>query len=449
MPQYAATGATSPDLSYQPMSNNLPPSILRRIFEHVSTEEIIKCAQTCRHWAIPALKIIWQHLKFIRTRDFDRTFAIIARKNTIFPYGTFVKSIEIIHAERELSISSQMMLLVVSLCHDLEAISLNFSNVRAGPKMEQSSTPPKKALPPPQMIQHRVPTKTVTTADTHTQPLPLAHIGHNCPSIHTLRLDSYVPKNDDSIYEMAKYLNHGTLRNIRFTGCTTLQGSTLRKLAKMNPQMRHIEILGNTPITDSTTVTLAEECRLNLQHLVIGNAYHLTDKAFLNLAHYCSNLHHLSLYNTNSDAESLSENGLIQIVKKCSSLSVLNISNARWLGEAFFEEVLIRVKRQLQEVEEPNSKLTASYGLHQICLGNVRREILRSPTLQKLIELSSYSDDFETSDDDEYSTAFEAPVQVPFMSNEALPPNARKMNVVRGSSIWWYRRQPRVSQATN
>ncbi|KAH8553806.1 hypothetical protein BGW37DRAFT_518741 [Umbelopsis sp. PMI_123] len=431
------------------MSNNLPPSILRRIFEHVTTEEIIKCAQTCRHWATPALKIIWQHLKFIRGRDFDRIFAIIARKNTIFPYGSFVKSIEIIHAERELTISSQMILLVVSLCHGLEAISLNFSNVRAGPKMEQSSTPPKKALPPPQMIQHRVPTKTVATGDTHTSPLPLAHIGHNCPYIHTLRLDSYVPKNDDSIYEMAKYLNHGTLRNVRFSGCTTLQGSTIRKLAKTNPQMRHIEILGNTSITDSTTVTLAEECQLHLQHLVIGNAYHLTDKSFLHLAHYCPNLRHLSLYNTNPDAESLTENSIIQVIKKCSALVVLNISNARWLGDHFFEEVLNLVKQQLRVLESPNSKSSASYGLQQVCLGNVPREGLRSPSLQKLIELSSFSDDFESSDDDDYNTAYDSSSQITFMSSETLPPNGRKMNVVRGSSIWWYRRRPRFSQAAN
>jgi hypothetical protein len=441
MPQYAAAGATSIDLSYRPMTSNLPPSILRRIFETLPPEDLVKCSMTCRHWAVPALKTIWQRLKFVRSRDFDRIFGIIARKNTIFPYGSFVRSIEIVHSDRELAISAQMILLIVSLCNDLEAISLTFKDVRAGPKME-NSTPPKKALPPPQMISHRVQTKTVTIADTHTQPLPLAHIGHNCPSIHTLRLDSYAPKNDDTIYEMAKYLTHGTLRNVRFTGCTTLQGSTLRKLAKTNPQLRHIEILGNTPISDSTTVTLAEECQIHLQHLVIGNSYHLTDRAFLNLAHYCPNLYHLSLYNTNSDAESLTENSIIQIVKQCSVLRVLNVSNARWLGESFFEQVLIRVRQQLQELETPNCKLTGSYGLQQICLGDIRREVLKFRSLQALIELSSYEDEFETSDDEDYNT-LESSSAAPFITPERIPPNARKMNVIRGNSIWWYRRRPR------
>jgi len=243
---------------------------------------------------------------------------------------------------------------------------------------------------------------------------------------------------------MAKYLTHGTLRNVLFIGCTTLQGSTLRKLAKTNPQLQHIEILGNTPISDSTAVTLAEECRVHLQHLVIANSYHLTDKAFLNLARYCPNLYHLSLYNTNSDAESLTENSIIQIIKSCTALRVLNVSNARWLGESFFEQVLIRVRQQLQQMESSKSEPNCSYGLQQVCLGNVRREVLRSPTLQALIELSSYTDKFETGDDEEYIEP-QSSNSVNFMSPETLPPNARKMNVVRGNSIWWYRRRPHAS----
>ncbi|CAM0140720.1 unnamed protein product [Umbelopsis sp. WA50703] len=430
------------------MSDQLPPSILRRIFEFLPPAQVARCALTCRHWALPALKVIWNHLKFVRSRDFDRVFAVIARRNTLFSYGTFVKSVEIVHAERELAINPQMILLVVTLCNELEAISLNFSSVRAMPKLDQQSVQQKKALPPPQMIAHRPQPKPTVAVDTHTPPLPLAHIGHNCPSIHTLRLDSYSPKNDDTLYELAKCLTHGSLRNVRFTGCTTLQGSTLRKLAKTNPQMRHIEILGNTSVTDTTAVTLAEECGHHLQYLVLGNAYHLTDKSFNHFARYCHKLHHLSLYNINADSESLTENSFIQIINNCTELQVLNVSNARWLGEPFFNKVLDLVTNQLQSIETSNPiSPSDTFGLQQICLGNVKPQVLKSSALRKLIALSSYANDEEPSEDeeDEQPPAFNVN-QTSFMSPEPIPAKARKMNVVRGNSFWWYRRKPRPQQ---
>lgn len=447
MPQDATTYVA--DQSHWAMSNQAPPSILRRIFEFLPPADVTRCALTCRHWAIPALKVTWNHLKFVRSRDFDRVFAVIARRNTMFSYGGFVKSVDLVHAERELAINPQMILLVVTLCNELEAISLNFSSVRAAPKAEQISAQQKKALPPPQMIAHRPLPKPTVPAETHTQPLPLAHIGYNCPSIHTLRLDSYSPKNDDTLYELAKCLNYGTLRNVRFTGCTTLQGSTLRKLAKTNPQMRHIEILGNTSVTDTTAVTLAEECRDHLQYLTLGNSYHLTDKSFNHLARYCRNLHHLSLYNINADSEALTENSFIQIIKNCTELQVLNVSNARWLGESFFNEVLDCVTKQLHSIETSNSPTPPeAFGLQQICFGNVKPQILKSPALRKLIDLSSYMNDEDASEDeeDDQPQAFNVN-PTSFMNPEPIPAKARQMNVIRGNSFWWYRRKPHVLQA--
>ncbi|KAI8139026.1 hypothetical protein BJV82DRAFT_582460 [Fennellomyces sp. T-0311] len=382
----------------------LTASCLKRIFSHLSRSDCVHAALACRAWSTPALEWVWANFKFVRERDFERVFAIITRRGGARPYGLYVKSLELVHADRDFILSPNILLLVTTACPNLESISITFNNTRpvAPPVIMQNRPvlPPIKrpgdVQPPhpphPIHSPHHLlprPNNNSTTTNNHSsqqQPpsqqhrqhnhsLPLAHLAHNCRRLRSIKLTSYSPKTDDSVYEMAKYMKSGTLQSIAFTGCSTLQGSTLCKLALTNPQLKHIEIMGNTPVSDSSLATLAEHCAANLESLSIGNAHHLTDVSVRHVAKRCRNLKQLILFN-NPDGNKLREETIMDIVRNCSHLRVLSLSNARVLAQPFFELVVKRVERELVVIER---KEALSYvGLQRLCLGGVRRDICRA-----------------------------------------------------------------------
>ncbi|KAI9488201.1 hypothetical protein BDB00DRAFT_849332 [Zychaea mexicana] len=339
----------------------------------------------------------------------------------------------------------------------------------------------------------------------HNHSLPLAHFAHNCRKLRHIRLTSYSPKTDDSVYEMAKYLKSGTLESIIFTGCTTLQGSTLCKLALTNPQLRHIEIMGNTPVSDPSLATLAEHCGAHLESISIGNAHHLTDISIRHVAKRCKNLKQLILF-SNPDGNKLHEETLIEVLRQCTQLRVLSLSNARILGNQFFELAATRVERELDAIVESsshhqhqhhllnnnnnnnnsnnnsnshnnnnhhhNSKNhprqqqqaqaqhhphAPSYGLQRLCLGGVRREVIQGPGLARLIQMSASTNDSDDEDDDDDDNdddnvdgddnARERDRLLPTADNNlshfmGSAAHMPKTTVIRGSSIWWQRRKP-------
>ncbi|KAI9317406.1 hypothetical protein BX666DRAFT_1877329 [Dichotomocladium elegans] len=439
------------------------------------------------------MELIWANFKFVRDRDFERAFGIMARRNSSRPYGTYVKSLDLVHTDREFNLTPNVILLVTSLCPNLETISITFHNTRpvappaplpimqnrpvlppirrpgdahprppvAAPvtqlQQQQSRSPPRHNHPPhlaaaappaaappactsPNTNHHPTPRQ-------HNHSLPLAHLAYNCKKIRTIRLTSYSPKTDDSVYEMAKYMKSGSLETIIFTGCGTLQGSTLCKLAMTNPQLRHIEIAGSTPVSDSSLATLAEKCGPNLESISIGNAYNLTDMSVRHVAKRCKNLKHLMLFN-NADGNRLSEAALIELLQRCVHLRTISLSNARVLGERFFELAANRVEHELASIEHENGAYQS--GLQRICLGSVQRQVIEGPSLARLIKMSASSsqnnsddddDDDETDDDLSNRTSAMADSTLSHLLGNAA--HMPKTTVIRGSTIWWQRRRPR------
>lgn len=245
---------------------------------------------------------------------------------------------------------------------------------------------------------------------------------------------------------MAKYMVSGALESIMFTGCATLRGSTLTKLALTNPQLRHIEIMGNTPISDASLATLADNCGPNLESLAIGNAYHLTNVSISRVAKRCKNLRKFVMIN-NPDGEQLSESTLVDLLVQCSQLRLFNLSNARNLTEKFFSSLIERIKTDISHIDHgsapPNS------GLQRVCLGGVHRGILQSPYIKELVDLSAGSRSNSNLEDDEDSEE-----QVGERHRSLFPladdPSSNllgnitympKTTIIRGSSIWWQRKR--------
>ncbi|KAL0095693.1 hypothetical protein F4703DRAFT_1826196 [Phycomyces blakesleeanus] len=500
----AALGTASRMVASSGSAISLGQSVLHRIFSHLSRSDKLQVALVCTHWSRPALELLWSSFTFVREREFERVFAIIARHNTLRPYATYVRSLQLTHADREFQVSPNIILLITSLCSNLESIAISFHHIRpsapvAFPAPNLPNTAIRPILPPilrphhdhrPQQrpplplphphphIPHQSPSPSpppqlllqqqqqqqqqqkqqqqlsASSASRHSHSLPLAHFAHNCPKLRSIRLVSYSPKTDDSVYEMAKYLKSGTLETVVFSGCTTLQSSTLCKLAITNPQLRHIEIAGATPVSDSALATIADRCGATLEHLSIGNAHHISDKSMRYVARRCRALKQFCLFD-NPDSERLSEECLVDVIKTCRSLEVVSISNARALGALFFDTVIARVEHELASIDHKNKTLVGGGGcgggggLQRLCLGNVKRDIIQSPAVYKLIKMSAteakqHNDDSEDDDDGEDDDDENAELSNQSASSIMNSPAAfmPKMTVIRGSSIWWQRRRP-------
>lgn len=470
----------------------LPATCLERIFGYLSSRsDLVHAALVCRAWTTPALKLIWTSFRFVRERDFERVFSIMARQNVTRPYGTYVKALDLVHADREFLVSPNVILLVTALCPNLESISITIHHTRpvappvvppilqnrpvlppirrpgdAQPVRPQPAAPVSnhqhhnnhhsgniRSPPAPQQQQpinnhqhpHPHPSQQQQQQRQYNHSLPLAHFAHNCRKLKTIRLTSYTPKTDDSVYEMAKYMQSGTLESIILTGCGTLQSSTLVKLAITNPQLRHIEIMGNTPVSDSSLRALAERCGPHLESISIGNAYNLTDKSITAVAKHCRNLKLLKLFN-NADGNRLSEATLLDLLERCIHLRLISLSNARILGESFFAIAAQRVEHQLGVIEKQHG-MSSHQGLQSMCLGGVKRQIIDGPSLAHLIDMSASKndnlDDDDDDDDDANGTAITSPTE---HTLAPTPTHVPKTTVIRGNTVWWQRRRPILSK---
>ncbi|KAG0179729.1 hypothetical protein DFQ28_004545 [Apophysomyces sp. BC1034] len=414
-----------------------------RVLSYLNRSELVHVALTCKTWSAVALSLLWSSFTFVREREFERVFAIMARHNTSHPYGSFVKYLDLTHADREFLVGPNIILLVTSLCPNIESITITFSHTRTvappTPLMLHNNRP---VLPPirrPGTSNPLPPATNRPPSARYNQSLPLAHFAHNCRNLRSIRLISYSPRSDDSVYEMAKYLRSGSLQKVVFSGCATLQSSTLCKLAITNPQLRHIEIMGNTAVSDNSVATIADRCGNSLEHLSIGNAHNLTDMSLRYIARRCRNIRQICMFN---NPDELSEIAFSDIVRCCTTLQILSLSNARALGETFFEAVTERIENELNNIN--NQIADPSSGLQSICLGGVRRDIIHSPAVAKLINLSEAEADQQNSnttgwddDDDDDHPPSETNLSR-MMENRAVMP---RIATIRGSSIWWQRQQ--------
>ncbi|CAO3645737.1 unnamed protein product [Mucor hiemalis] len=363
------------------------------------------------------------------------------------------------------------------LCPNLESISITFHHTRpvAPPQVAAvhggNGRPQPPRLPPPLLArQHNINPLPQQQAQLHTNPLaqqhqhqqqqqqqqqpqlppqlppqpspnlPLAHFAHNCPKLKSIRLISYKPKTDDSVYEMAKYLTSGKLEFIQLTDCSTIQSSTLCKLAMTNPQLKSVEIMGSTPISDSSLATIADRCGNHLEYLSIGNAHQLTDKSIRYIPARCNKIKQICIFNNN--IERISENTLTLIITHCPNLQVLSLSDSRGLGSMFFEAVVRRVNNEIMKIGE--QRINPTEGLQLLCLGGVRRDMVQSRFTQELIEHSASKHDQalqqegENDDDDD---CMDMSDQITHLIKNRSTKFMPKSIVIRGNTIWWKRRR--------
>lgn len=459
----------------------LPPCF-RHIFSYLNRSDLVKTARVSKTWHLASSEKLWSSFKFVREKEFERIFHLLSRTTTATRYGNFITSLELIHSDKDFSINSNHIFLITMLCPNLESISITFHHTRpvAPPQVAaaaaaaaggggRSHQPPQPRLPPPLLArQHNINPLPQQQAQLHTNPLlqqppqqppsqppqqhhqpllspnlPLAHFSHNCPKLKSIRLISYKPKTDDSVYEMAKYLTSGNLEFIQLTDCTTIQSSTLCKLAMTNPQLKSVEIMGSTPISDSSLATIADRCGNHLEYLSIGNAHQLTDKSIRYIPARCSKLKQICIFNNN--IERISENTLTLIITHCPNLQVLSLSDSRGLGSMFFEAVLRRVHNEILKMGE--GRLLPMKGLQLLCLGGVRRDMVQSRFTQELMELSASKHDLQQegeNDDDDDDDSMDMSDQITHLIKNRSTKFMPKSIVIRGNTIWWKRRSKLV-----
>ncbi|RUS35175.1 hypothetical protein BC938DRAFT_474720 [Jimgerdemannia flammicorona] len=442
----------------------LPSAVLTAIFAHHADTpiQLRHLALVCRAWSAPALQLLWASFKITKERDFERVFTVLTRRTASRDHGSLVRKLELVHSEREPTITAHTVLLISVACPNLEEISLTFNPPPRRPPGALHGAPhalhgaphatPDRLhlplpLPRPQNgpshspgssaaaaaaiagFMHSAAHAATQTSAHHTPPLPLAHLAHNCPRLHTVHLTAYSPKNDDTLYELAKYLAPSSLRVLTLTSCATLQGSTIRKFAKSQPSLRRFEVMGHdTALTDTSVTTISESCGARLEAFSVGNAAHLTDASLSLIPKHCPNLRTLCLIDNQPDH--ISEAVLTDIVGRCRRLEELTVSNARAVGEKFLGAV---VERVMEEVGREMKGTRSGPYLKRMSLGNVRRDVPALPAMRRLIELGGGVD---ASDEDEEEDAEEWGEKPSFA-------RLKKVNVIRNGSVWWQRKRKR------
>lgn len=430
---------------------------LQHVFSFLNRSDLLQTNLVSKSWHIASAKKIWSTFKFVREREFERIFHLLSRNNTTTKYGDFITSLELIHSDREFSINSNHIFLITMLCPNLESISITCHHTRT-PIINNIKS---QRLPPPllarqhhinplpqQQAQLHAPLPPIQQPINQLQPppppppspnLPLAHFAHNCPKLKSIRLVSYKPKTDDSVYEMAKYLTTGSLESIQLINCTTIQSSTLCKLAMTNPQLKSIEIMGTTPINDSSLATLADRCGNQLEYLSIGNAYQLTDKSMRYIPARCKKIKEICIFNNN--IERISENTLTLVITHCPTLQVLSISDSRGLGSMFFEAIIRRVNNEIMKIKE--QAIEHNGGLRLLCLGGVKREIIHSIFTRELMDASAnrHDTDQNTQEEEENIDDLDMSDQISHLMNNRATKFMPKSIIIRGDTIWWQRRK--------
>ncbi|KAI8969310.1 hypothetical protein BDF20DRAFT_894396 [Mycotypha africana] len=250
---------------------------------------------------------------------------------------------------------------------------------------------------------------------------------------------------------MAKYLTSGSLESITFNNCSTIQSSTLCKLAITNPQLKRIEIMGNTPVSDSSLATLVDRCGATLEYLSIGNAHQLTDKSVRFIAARCRKIRQICIFNNNT--EHVSEDTLTAIITHCPTLQTISLSDSRCLGSTFFNSVVQRINIEMANISR--HRATIGSGLQRLCLGGVKRDMIQSRYVRELIDKSASKNDFledqeedEDEDNDDSKSMTTTPAdavvgEVNIQHLSHLMSEATKFKpkqtVIRGSTVWWQR----------
>lgn len=458
--------------------SNIVTLPLDRIFSHLERPDLLKTTLVSKQWHVASSKKLWSKFKFLREKDFERIFHVLSKSTA---YGHYITSIELIHSEKDFYLNSNHVFLITLLCPNLTHISITFHHTRSvappnhinnrrlpppllprqqhlpRPPLPPGAPPPplqqvhqlqqQPFLPPPPQQQMRPPLTpsssaaapppvvppTAPAAPRHTQSLPLAHFAHNCLKLKSIRLDSYSPKTDDSVYEMAKYMTSHSLESITLTNCSTIQSSTLCKLAMTNPQLKSVEVMGTTPISDRSLATLIDQCGGNLQYLSIGNACQLTDKSMRYISTHCKQLYQICIFN--NDREKITEDTLTAMVLQCRQLRMMSISDSRSLGPAFLAAVVQRVNNEMEKINR--RQVTQDFGLQTLCLGAVNRQLITSSYMNALIDSSASKHDPQ----DEANLKYDSPIsdQLTHLINTTkfMP----KSTVIRGNTIWWQRRR--------
>lgn len=440
-------------------SSTTIPSIvtlpLDHIFSYLDRSDLLKTTLVSKHWHAAASKRLWSKFKFVREKDFERIFYVLSKSKTR-RYGNYITFLELVHSDKDFCLNPNHVFLITLLCPNLLNLTITFHHTRtvAPPANNRRLPPPLLARqqqhqrpPPPQHLQQpfqphhqlqRPPSPVPQSPQQpprHTQTLPLAHFAHNCLKLKSIRLVSYSPKTDDSVYEMAKYLTSHSLESITLTNCTTIQSSTLCKLAMTNPQLKSVEIMGTTPISDSSLATIADKCGHTLEYLSIGNACQISDKSMRYVAAKCKKLLQICIFNNN--IEKMTQDTLTAIIHHCTSLRMMSISDSRTLGTEFFEAVVQRVNNEIETINRRQADNQS--GLQTLCLGAVKRELISSHYMKELIDSSASKHDMNEQQHLENDDELEISDQLTHLINTTkfMP----KSTVIRGNTIWWQRRR--------
>lgn len=114
-----------------------------------------------------------------------------------------------------------------------------------------------------------------------------------------------------------------SLRSLTIRSCPGFNSSSLAMVGKLCPQLHHLDLSGQSDITDLALVSLLESCEAGLVKVNLGDCVNLTDESIVALAR----LHGGTLEVLNLDGcKKVTDASLVSIASNCLFLNDLDVS---------------------------------------------------------------------------------------------------------------------------
>ncbi|KAI8767504.1 serine/threonine-protein kinase yakA [Biomphalaria glabrata] len=280
----------------------LPNDLLLKIFFHLPTDHLCRCAQVCRQWynAVWDNPALWTSIVINNPNiDIDRALKYLTRR---LSYNT------------------------PKICMILEKININFCSrlTDRGLQTAVKRCPELRYLDMQEC--HLVTNEGVTEAVSRCVNLERLDVT-GCPKITCITLmDSVISQSPSN------HLERIYLRYLDMTDCPHITDQDLMIITSQCTQLLFFYLRRCPLITDLGVSYIANNCT-SLRELSMSDCLNITDLAMRELAKLRDNLRYLSV----AKCEKVSDEGVINIAKNCSKLRYLNVRGCEAVSDIGLE----------------------------------------------------------------------------------------------------------------
>lgn len=311
---------------------SLPTDVLLKVFSHLPTDHLCKCAQVCRHWynVVWDNPILWTSIVINNPNiDIDKALKYLTRR---LSYNT------------------------PKICMILEKININ-ACCRLTDRGLQTAV---KRCPELRYLDmqgcHLITNLGVTEAVSRCVNLERLDVT-GCPNVTCITLmDSVIAQNPS-------HLERIYLRYLDMTDCPHVTDEDLFIITSQCPQLLFFYLRRCPLITDLGVSYIANNCS-SLRELSMSDCTSITDMGMRELAKLRENLRYLSV----AKCEKVSDDGVIHIARNCSKLRYLNVRGCETVSDLGLE-FLVRNCPRLRSLDIGKCDITdeGMFALSRYC----------------------------------------------------------------------------------